>query len=310
MSWSDVNTDSMSPLKVVDTVATVSNLPYVDGQRGSLGDHIDDLMSGFAEYARFLRPRTVADLFDDFTGLQIRTVVRPTRFYGFLLNRLRDRHVMDDGAVWSAQADFVARLADWEVDSDPMWPLLREERRALVDLNVPHFTTDTGPGINRASGRLRELDDREIEWQLEVIRQNTDLLRQSRPRTLSAVTAGNGSVEAIFTAEAGAIVQALSSQAVRRGPSAAWIGLDWLGDSEVSQLVVLGPDLYNGNCGIGVFLAAYGSVSGDADSTELALSAVAGLRRQLRGRNPARHRPVTRNRRRSGSRDRSSTPWR
>ncbi len=60
---------------------------------------------------------------------------------------------MDDGAVWSAQADFVARLADWEVDSDPMWPLLREERRALVDLNVPHFTTDTGPGINRASGR-------------------------------------------------------------------------------------------------------------------------------------------------------------
>ncbi len=93
VSWSDVNTDSMSPLKVVDTVATVSNLPYVDGQRGSLGDHIDDLMSGFAEYARFLRRRTVADLFDDFTGLQIRTVVRPTRFYGFLLNRLRDRHV-------------------------------------------------------------------------------------------------------------------------------------------------------------------------------------------------------------------------
>ncbi|WP_206428596.1 type 2 lanthipeptide synthetase LanM family protein [Mycolicibacterium stellerae] len=286
--WTDVNTDSMSPVKVTDTVATVSNLPYFDGQRGSLGDHIDDLMSGFAEYARFLRQKTVTALFGDFTGLQIRTVIRPTRFYGFLLNRLRDRHMMDDGAVWSAQADFVARLADWEIDSDPMWPLLREERAALVDLNVPHFTTDTGPGIHRATGRLGELDDREIEWQLEVIRQNTDLLRHRPPQPLMVRTAGTASVEAVFTAEAGAIAAALASHAVRRGRSAAWIGLDWLGDSEISQLVVLGPDLYNGSCGIGVFLAAYGAVTGDAEAKELARSAVAGLRRQMRGRNPAR----------------------
>ena len=108
-------------------------------------------------------------------------------------------------------------------------------------------------------------------------------LKPSRPGT-----ADKASAKAVFTAEAGAIVEALSSQAVRRGPSAAWIGLDWLGDSEISQLVVLGPDLYNGGCGIGVFLAAYGAVTGDAEAKELALSAVASLRRQLRGRNPAR----------------------
>jgi len=288
VSWTDLNTDSMSPVKVTDTVATVSNLPFLDGQRGSLGDHIDDLMSGFAAYARFLHRLDAADLFDDFAGLRIRTVIRPTRFYGFLLMRLRDRQMMDDGGVWSAQADFVARLADWEADSDPMWPLLREERTALVDLNIPHFTTDTGPGIERACGRLRELDDREVDWQLEVIRQNTDLLRARPPRTLEALSAGTESVQTVFTREAGAIAEALSSLAVRRGRGAAWIGLDWLGDSEISQLVVLGPDLYNGACGIGVFLAAFGSVTGDAGAKGLALSAVAGLRRQLHTRNPAR----------------------
>ena len=38
---------------------------------------------------------------------------------------------MDDGVAWSAQADFIARLADWEKDSDPLWPLQRAERAAL-----------------------------------------------------------------------------------------------------------------------------------------------------------------------------------
>ena len=76
--------------------------------------------------------------------------------------------------------------------------------------------------------------------------------------------------------------------AVRSGPSAAWIGLDWLGDSEVSQLVVLGPDLYNGGCGIALFLAAHAAVTGDKSSEALARAAVAGLRHHLRGRNPAR----------------------
>lgn len=286
--WTDTNTDAMRPMRVTDTVTTVANLPCVDGQRGSLGDHVDDLMSGFADYARFLRQRSAVDLFGDFAGLQIRTVIRPTRFYGSLLNRLRDRRSMDDGAVWSAQADFVARLADWEADVDPLWPLLRDERDALVELNVPHFTTDTGPGVGRASERLSGLDDREIDWQLEIIRQNTDLLRHRPPRTLEEPAAWTEPVGAVFTDEAGAIAKDLCAQAVRSGRGAAWIGLDWLGDSEISQLVVLGPDLYNGTSGIGVFLAAYGHVTGDDAATEVALSAVAGLRRQLHGRNPAR----------------------
>ena len=74
----------------------------------------------------------------------------------------------------------------------------------------------------------------------------------------------------------------------RRGPSAAWIGLDWLGDSEVSQLVVLGPDLYNGACGIALFLAAHAAVTDAMSSRDLALAALAPLRAALVGRNPAR----------------------
>ena len=80
----------------------------------------------------------------------------------------------------------------------------------------------------------------------------------------------------------------MARYAIRRGPSAAWIGLDWLGDSEVFQLVCLGPDLYNGISGIAVFLAAHAAVTGNKASGELAHAAPAHLRKELKSRNAAR----------------------
>ena len=94
--------------------------------------------------------------------------------------------------------------------------------------------------------------------------------------------------KATFTAEADRIAAELARYAIRRGPSVAWIGLDWLGDAEVSQLVCLGPDLYNGICGIGVFLAAHAAVTGSTASAELACAGLAQLRKNLKSRNAAR----------------------
>ena len=75
---------------------------------------------------------------------------------------------------------------------------------------------------------------------------------------------------------------------MRKGSGAAWIGLDWLRDSEVSQLVALGPDLYNGACGIAVFLAAHAAVANSTSSKTLAAAATIRIREILRGRNPMR----------------------
>src|ERR1700742_688810 len=101
---------------------------------------------------RYCRAGTPDSLLEGFAGLPVRKVVRPTRFYYMLLQRLKDQRSMDDGVVWSAQADFVARLSEWD-DEDPLWPLHRAERAALLTLNVPHFTTPSdGPMISDADG--------------------------------------------------------------------------------------------------------------------------------------------------------------
>jgi type 2 lantibiotic biosynthesis protein LanM len=244
-----------------------------------------------------------------FIGLTVRKVVRPTRFYYMLLRRLKDHRNMTDGALWSAQADFVARLADWDKPADPLWPLLRAERAALLTLNVPHFVTasdgtaisdlsgisaDTAatPGLERARARMQTLDQNEIAWQIEVVRENLNQQSQApgKPGPDASVDAGPAAApnEGRFKAEADKIAVELAQHAVRRDRSAAWIGLDWLGDSEVFQLVCLGPDLYNGATGIALFLAAHAAVTANAASADLAIAGLAHIRRNLTGRNAAR----------------------
>jgi type 2 lantibiotic biosynthesis protein LanM len=311
--WNDINTDAMRPAKVEETSATTPNLPHLDGRYAEFGEHIESFISGFADYANFLsrqaRNMTPAALLQGFAGLAVRKVVRPTRFYYMLLRRLRNHRSMTDGVTWSAQADFIARLADWDRQTDPLWPLHRAERTALVCLNVPHFLTPSDgtaihdafgisvqtaatPGLHRARARLQNLDQAEIAWQVEVIRENTNP-RATATKRLRGTESPGGDAHAapdkqLYIGEAGKITAELSHHAIRRGPGAAWIGLDWLGDSDVFQLVCLGPDLYNGATGIAFFLAAHAAVTASKASRELALAGVAHIRKNLKSRNAPR----------------------
>ena len=313
LSWTDINTDAMRPAKTKVESGSNPNLPHIGARYAKFRDYVEPFVAGFADYAAFLSDRTKGadrvDLFDGFESAPVRKVVRPTRFYYMLLQRLKNHKSMDDGVMWSAQADFIARLSDWETDADANWPFHRAERAAMLALNVPHFVSmsdrnevrdTTGmianapppTGLERARARLRNFDTREIAWQTEVIRANTTPTRLDATvpeagfpaRTEIPVAASKD----IFMSEAGRIATELSERAIRCGTEAAWLGLDWLGDAETFQLGCVGSDLYNGTCGIAVFLAAHAAISGHAPSAELALAAVAHLRGRLKGRDAAR----------------------
>ncbi len=316
--WGHVNTDAMRPKKAARPATSMPNLPHVNGHYAKFSDYVDAFIAGFVAYAKFL-VRQGADagaggLFQEFAGLPVRRVWRPTTFYTMVLQQLTDHRTMHDGVAWSAQADFVARLADWNQDSDPHWPLLQAERSALLSLNVPYFFMASDgveahdfagvsfrcagmSGLERASARVQDLDDRQIDWQVTVIRHNTETYAgQAR----SPGTAGPAPqppqpdggawrpAEADFFAEADRIAGELALHAIRRDAGAAWIGLDWSGDSDAAQLVCLGAGLYNGVSGIGLFLAAHAAGSGCQRSAELARAGVAHVCTELTGRNAPR----------------------
>ena len=315
LRWNNINSDEMRPTKLQEAGMASPNLPHIDGQYVKFGDYIEDFIGGFEEYARFLigqtRGANEGRLFDGFAGLPVRKVIRATRFYYMLRQRLRNHRTMEDGVIWSAQVDFIARLADWERDSELFWPLQRAERLALTALDVPYFLTttdgheirdtngisiqiDTPSGMERARTRLQNFNEEDLTWQITVIQQNTSSLSRSNGSATARVGLALPPDVAItpakemFVAESDTIADELANYAIRRGPTAAWIGLDWLGDSDVFQLVCLGPDLYNGICGIAVFLAAHATVTGRGSSGELALAALSHIRKDLRSRNAAR----------------------
>ncbi|MCC8971582.1 type 2 lanthipeptide synthetase LanM family protein [Bradyrhizobium brasilense] len=316
LHWDNVNTDDMRPRRVRETALVHPNLPRVAGRYARFSENVEPFVSGFKEYANFLRAwseaRGAETLLSGFYGLPVRKILRPTRFYYMLLQRLKDHQVMHDGALWSAEADFVARLVDNEKLTDPLWPLQRAERRALIDLNIPYFvstsdgkaTSDaTGMlahtpgtlGLDRARQRLRKLTCQDIAWEVEVIRQNTSSTSTQQPRArISSIDSDTQASttalqrEAIFLAEASKIAAEISQRAIINERSAAWISLEWLGGSEVYQLAPMGPDLYNGVSGIALFLAAHAAISSCDLSKQLSLAAIAHLRKSLKGRNAAR----------------------
>src|SRR6476660_7391041 len=315
IKWDNINTDEMRPTRSKEVTNINPNLPFVDGHYVKLAEYTDDLVSGFRDYTAFLlrhiRSSEPESLYKDFAGLPVRKVIRATRFYSMLLQRLKNTRAMDDGILWSAQADFMARLAEWDKEDD-FWPLQRAERSALLALNVPHFVSPsdaseihdaTGfsvrvparPGLNRARERIQAFDEKEIDWQIEVIRESTrsltkppDVAAVGKAKLLEPTDAELKLAKKTFAAEADRIAQELSRCAIRRGPGAAWIGLDWRGEAEVLQLVCLGPDLYNGVAGIALFLAAHAAVTARKSSAELAIAGVAHLRKTLKSRGAAR----------------------
>jgi type 2 lantibiotic biosynthesis protein LanM len=312
--WSNINSDAMRPLKLKKANVVSPNLPHVGGCYSRFRDHIEDFIGGFARYAAFLmrlKEATKKELIENFAGLPVRKIVRSTQFYYMLLLRLKDHRTMGEGVEWSAQADFISRLADWSSEEDVSWPLVHAERAAVLELNVPLFVSQsegneicdaTGvlaqmiatSGMDRVRSRLENLADDDIAWQIKVIRENTNSISISAaPRAptselerSSRSHAGEQPVQS-FLAEAHRIAEEISIHAIRRGPGAAWIGRDYLGDSEVAQLAPLGPGMYNGVCGIAIFLAAHAAVTGHGPSGELALAAIAHLRKNLHGGNAA-----------------------
>jgi type 2 lantibiotic biosynthesis protein LanM len=84
-------------------------------------------------------------------------------------------------------------------------------------------------------------------------------------------------------AQALVITEQIAKRAIRAPDgSATWIAPHYLMQAARYQLQPMGYDLYNGTCGLGLFLAAVEKITGGADYRELALGTVQPLRQAVR----------------------------
>lgn len=318
IAWLQINADAMAQTRTPYTPNQSGNLPKLDGVTVRLPDYVEELQETCGAYYRFMLQHKAALLAPDgplaaFAAVPIRRVLKPTRFYFLLLERVRNHRDMRDGASWSAHLDFVSRLADWDKEKEGLWPLFAAERRAIGDLNIPFFvhTADgdrvrdgagTGaasgltPGLSEARRRIEELDEAGIAWQLDVVRLTT--IDEALPDPVTgefkmkqrAARPDEGRGLEIDEALGWSrrIANRLAARAIRDDDGAAWIGLDPLADGGGWQLVALGSDLYGGAPGVALFLAAHARLAGDAAAADLARAALAPVRHTIHGSGAAR----------------------
>lgn len=307
--WKNVNTDGMRWMQVPSNASETPNIPHINGQYAQLGDYLPAFVDGFEQYSHFLLKQRdaigIATLLRPFKNLPVRKVIRNTRFYYMLLQRLKDHRNMGDGVTWSAQAEFLSRLADWDAKDDLLWPLQEAERKALVNLNVPHFVspsdedlvsaitghqTQTGAtsGLDRANERLSQWSALEVERQVAIIKVSTSFVSRSDSDSNEKYLFNRKIKQSVpsldsttLAREAARIAETIQLHSTIKDKSAAWVGLDWFGASEVGQLVTLGPNLYNGTSGIALYLAAHARYANDSSSRDLAFKALASTRLQI-----------------------------
>ena len=307
-NWKFTNTDQMNFEYISLEFKGYSNLPIKNSSNDLFAANIESFIFGFREYSQYLI--SIRDVFGldwllrNTSRLYSRKVIRPTNFYSGLVSRLSNHSSMTDGVEWSCDLDFMSRFFNWDLSVDAMWPILKSERLALSELNIPIFLFSVNggnltdgfsniceiqckTGIERVVDRFLAYNQLEIDWQCDVIKSSaisSSIYQSLIPLSPVLVDKSNSlALQEFFLGEATVIGEALLASAVCTDNSIAWIGMDWLGGSNHSQLSPLGFDLYNGNAGIALFLAALSKEAGDLRFQNAAINAFSELRKIING---------------------------
>ena len=293
--WTHPNTDAMHLVLGVRQRERLQNVPVV-GTRAQLPtDHVAELVDGFEEMYRFLMTHRDALLQADgplatMNGQPMRFIFRPTMVYLRILEQALAPRYLRCGVDVSVELARVCRAFVGAAERPKAWPILAAELQALERLDVPHFTIGTEEtSLRVGTGSPVEHYFRRsayAECASRVIRMNdADLARQSdiirgcvhaRIADVHASDAAATPVEALHQPDergrrrvavcttsaleraAQAIAEDIERRSLRISPdSIDWLGLSYFRRTSRMHVDLLGDSLFDGRCGVALFLAAY-----------------------------------------------------
>lgn len=252
----------------------------------------DAILDGFARMYRLLLRRRGELLAPEgplaaFADRPVRAVLRHTRIYQTLLERLRHPRFLADGAERSLEIEALCTPLLRSPAKPSGWAAYRAERRDLEALDVPVFTAradsdelrgslgDPVPGVRRRAGyrealqRLREMDEDGLALQLDVIR--IALLPRATPGEV--MHAAEALTPAAALAEAIAIANRLAATALPAGDGVRWLTVLAASDPRRARFGYTDASTADG-AGIALFLAACARETGSTAYGDLATRAL------------------------------------
>ena len=282
--WHDLDSDAIHFTEDTTFTTRVRNAVRLEGAVQAPDAFAADLLDGFNATYRLLVAHREALLAADgplaaFAGTPVRVLPRPTTQYASLIYLLGRPRYQKDGCRWSTSFDALNRAVNGSYDVPEVWPVLVAERKALENLDVPHFTVPADEVAVRAGKRLL-LEGRYARSGLAATR---DRIRGLGPADLQAQLAriSRALSETIHTRYATEPEHALQTVLDVTSSDflvdhALWIARE-LADRALETPHGVGYDgwalmqetgarrhhLYDGSLGPAVFLAAAAVVSGE-----------------------------------------------
>lgn len=305
--WTAINADAMTLHHEAIVVDSLHHLPMLDGAALRVADHAASLVDGFRETYCALIARRDSLLAADgpiaaMAADMLRLVFHPTRLYGLLLKRMSTPKAMRCGIERSIEFDVLARFYLNNPAKTDYRGLLGAELTALERGDIPYFVLRADsrdlpvPGaapirdafahtaIARVTARLKRFDDADLTRQTEFIRASL-VMSAALAHATPAVARVADSVDDAppvtaddLRAAAVAIGDSLRAQAITADDgSVTWIAPQLMPHAPRFELRPLRRDLYGGQAGVALFLAALARETGVGG--DLARAALAPLRR-------------------------------
>ena len=312
--WRNINTNKMAlDYKHLKTQPS-ANVVLLDGHSLKAEDYLTEIVDGFQEMYQFLIKHRTTLLskhspLNDFTNQSVRFVFLATQAYGSVLLKATHPKFLRDGIEWSIQLEILKRREIMQETKPLCWTLLEKEQRAMEQLDIPLFCARADsadltisseklvesffsePSYDLVISRLNQLEQKDLEHQINLIK-GSFYTRNNRRFEQQIFQENNAlNLSAVIPLTQDEMVQ----QAVEIGTdickwaicsansdSAAWIAPHPIENSQRwYRLQVLGFHLYDGCCGVALFLAALAKVTGNAEFRNLAVAALQPLRQTL-----------------------------
>lgn len=324
--WKNVNSDNMALGYEFEIMPPKANALSLNGTTLLPSDYADELVGGFQQMYQFLSERREALLAQNspiaaLADQKVRFLFRLSIVYAQVLYKAMQPKFLRHGVDRSIELDVLSRAFLNADTKPPIWPLLSAELQASEQTDIPYFAADSSsdaltvnpdliidehfkePSYDRVISRIQQLNDADLAQQIAIIRGS---LYSRVARGMSSVAptecAGTGLdldtttslMPTQLVQEAVEIAKELQQRAIHATDgSVTWIGMGYIPETQRMQLQPLGYGLYDGVCGVALFLAALAKITGDEGFRDLALSALQPLRKTLRKTDPSFQRKIT-----------------
>ncbi|MGK0186196.1 MAG: type 2 lantibiotic biosynthesis protein LanM [Verrucomicrobiales bacterium] len=312
-TWLNVNSDDLTFTERNPIATPESNLPLFKGSPQSANDHLDALVTGFQDACTFIIEQKknvrshLLGMFDSPTRL----IFRASTHYGQLLHQSLGSKCLQSGINRSIALENVFLVAAASTTKPRYWPILKQEKTMLEQLDVPYFAMSTSScdltlngevicenfldcsGKDRIADRLSSLSNEQVAQQIELIR--SSFVTPDHMSSLADVGKGADAIVAqvkpvhhdSLLASAEWIANSLASNSIRgRDGFTTWMAPAYLQPDPQNQRGV-SYYVYSGCAGIVMYLAAAESVLKKGAYRELIASAIKPIENILHSKDVA-----------------------